>query len=167
MPSGSSSTLARMTPDEARLEELMEEANVNYAQRSEFRDDPPRAIALLEHALSRRKVDKPAAYALARFRRGEWPGRTKGRDRSRPSTAYELVSRRMHGYGWDESYGREAMLEEIEELYRKRGERLREADRERLLSLWQAESLRRYPPAPITETELEEIRRELQLELAE
>lgn len=136
------------TPDEERLERLMEEANVNYAQRGEFRHDPPRAIALLEHALSRRKVEKPAAYALSRFRRGEWPGRTNGRDRSRALSAYEIASRWIHGYGWDESYGHEAMNEELDAIYVKRGERLRDADRERLLSTWDAELMRRYPPEP-------------------
>jgi hypothetical protein len=133
------------------LERLMEEANVNYAQRDEFRADPPRACALLEHALRRRAVKAPAAYALARFRRGEWPSARGGR--SRPSTAYERVSKMIHGYGWDESYGRGEMLEEIEAIYQRRGERLRDPDRERLVSLWEAESLRRYPPTPLTAEE--------------
>lgn len=157
------------TPDEERLERILEEANVNYAQRDEFRHDPPRAIALLEHALSRRKIEKPAAYALARFRRGDWPGTGRGRDRSRPSSAYELVSRRINGYGWDESYGREIMLEEIEEIYQRRGERLRAPDRDRLLSLWEAMSIRRYPPTPADdEAAIAELRREFpQLELLE
>lgn len=46
----------------------MEAANVNYAQRFEFRANPARSAALLEAALRRRSVKKPAAYALARLR---------------------------------------------------------------------------------------------------
>ena len=142
------------------LEALLEEANVNYAQREEFRHDPPRAIALLEHALSRKRIDKPAAYALSRFRKGQWPQRTN-RGTGKPSSSYEVASRMIHGYGWDESYDRATMLEEIERVYDRRQERLRPADRERLLSAWQAESIRRYPPTPIDAAELEAIRAEL------
>jgi hypothetical protein len=140
--------IEKPTPEEERLERLMEEANVNYAQRDEFRADPIRAVALLEHALSRRKVEKPAAYALSRFRRGEWPGRTNGGDRSRPSSAYEIASRWIYGHGWDESFGRREMVDDLEGIYARRGERLRDVDRERLLSAWDAEYLRRYPPEP-------------------
>lgn len=53
---------------DAHLEELMERANVNFLQRSEFRADPARAILELERALRRKSVVKPAAYALTRFR---------------------------------------------------------------------------------------------------
>lgn len=137
-----------MEQDEKRLEELLEEANVNYAQRAEFRHDVPRAIALLEHALKRRAVEKPAAYALARFRRGEFPTRTNGRDRSRPSTAYERVHRIIKGQGWDDSYSTADMLEEIEDAYLKRGERLSDRDRAALLLAWQTEQLRRFPAEP-------------------
>lgn len=128
------------------LEKLMEEADVNLAQRVEFRRDAPRAAALLDHALRKRGVDKPAAYALARFRKGDWPTTTKRVG----SGAYQRASRLIYGHGWDESYGVAEMEEELAGVYDRAGERLPDETRRNLVSLWEAESLRRYPPEALT-----------------
>lgn len=50
------------------LERLMDSADVNHKQRHELRANPVLAIELLQIALRRPGVKKPAAYALARFR---------------------------------------------------------------------------------------------------
>lgn len=145
-PSELASTLARM--ESLDLEKLMEEAQVNYAQRDELRRDPPRAAALLDHALRKPNVEKPAAYALARFRKGEWPtGKRDG------VGAYQRASRLIYGHGWDESYGVREMEEELTGVYDRAGERLPDETRRTLLSLWEAESLRRYPPDALTAAE--------------
>jgi hypothetical protein len=52
-----------------RLEELMDRANVNHAQRLAFRSHPELSIELLGKALRRPKVRNPAAYALVGLRR--------------------------------------------------------------------------------------------------
>lgn len=132
------------------LEKLMEEANVNYAQRDELRRDAPRAAALLDHALRKPNVEKPAAYALARFRKGEWPS---GRQVKIGASAYKRASLWIHGHGWDETFGVSEVGEELEGIYSRAGERLPDETRRTLLSLWEAESLRRYPPAELTAEE--------------
>ena len=138
------------------LERLMEEAQVNYAQRDEFRSDPPRAVALLEHAMHSPKVGKPAAYALARFRKGEWPSQgSRGGSAKTPLAVqpYKRASLWIHGYGWDESFGEAEVGEELEAIYSRAGARLPDETKRSLLSLWSAESLRRYPPAELTSEE--------------
>ncbi len=136
--------------DTLDLEKLLEEAQVNFAQRDELRRDAPRAAALLDHALRKPSVEKPAAYALARFRKGEWPS---GRQVKVGVGAYQRASRVIHGYGWDESYGATEMEEELEAIYARAGERLPDETRRTLLSLWEAEHLRRYPPEALTAEE--------------
>lgn len=69
----------------------MEFANVNYLQRTEFRSDPKRAIPLLEDALKRRNVRKPAAYALSRFRAGYFPPVAVPVEEETPAPTLELL----------------------------------------------------------------------------
>lgn len=60
-------------PLEVRLEALLDQARVNSAQRFELRRDPVLAIELLDYALARPKIRKPAAYVVDRFRRRRAP----------------------------------------------------------------------------------------------
>lgn len=136
------------------LDTLMEAANVNYAQRDELRRDPERAAALLDHALHKKGVDKPAAYALARFRKGEWPSEPQSSVRGKPRlSAYKRAELMIYGHGWDEDYGTSEMTEDLDRLYARSGQTLPDVTREVLLSLWQAEQLRRYPPEALTAEE--------------
>jgi hypothetical protein len=53
----------------------------------------------------------------------------------------------VHGLGWDETFTREMVEDELAILARKSGRELARLDRERLVQLWLAEYDRRYRAA--------------------
>jgi hypothetical protein len=85
-----------------RLEELLDRANVNHAQRLAFRAHPERSIELLERALRKRKVRNPAAYALSCLRR-----------ETDPETEPERVEAWLRNVGRHYAHDRQAFEEEI------------------------------------------------------